>query len=134
MSCSEDNILFKNDEDQLKNLHQETLCDDNQGCGGIKTSQKNTLRKKSLVNKKASHQAEVNIPRLKKAHLKTRAKFVDDESDLSDNEYAAEPSEPGVHLSSQIVTGIDTQTSLLKGLGLLSDFQNFSRPWAEFDD
>ena len=64
----------------------------------------------------------------------TRAKFVDDESDLSDNEIAAELSEPGVHLSSQIVTGIDTQTSLLKGLGLLLDFQTFSRPWAEFDD
>ena len=139
MSCSEDNILFKNDEDYFKNLHQETLCDDNQGCGGIKTSQKKTSRKKTLqkkssVNKKASHEAEVNIPRLKKAPLKTRAKFVDDESDLSDNEYAAEPSEPGVHLSSQIVTGIDTQTSLLKGLGLLPDFQTFSRPWAEYDD
>ena len=139
MSCSEDNILFKNDEDYFKNLHQETLCDDNQGCGGIKTSQKKTSRKKTLlkkssVNKKASHEAEVNIPRLKKAPLKTRAKFVDDESDLSDNEYAAEPTEPGVHLSSQIVTGIDTQTSLLKGLGLLPDFQTFSRPWAEYDD
>ena len=35
MSSSEDNILFKNDEDQLKNLYQETLCDDKQGCGDI---------------------------------------------------------------------------------------------------
>ena len=139
MSCSEDNILFKNDEDHLKNLHQETLCHDNQGCGGKKTSQKKTSRKKtlwkkSLGNKKASHDAEVNIPRLKKAPLKTRAKFVDDESDLSSNEYVAEPSEPGVRLSSQIVTGRGIQTTLLEGLGLLPDFQTFSRPWAEYDD
>ena len=139
MSCSEDNILFKNDEDHLKNLHQETLCHDNQGCGGKKTSQKKTSRKKTLWkkssgNKKASHDAEVNIPRLKKAPLKTRAKFVDDESDLSSNEYVAEPSEPGVRLSSQIVTGRGIQTTLLEGLGLLPDFQTFSRPWAEYDD
>ena len=106
-SCSED-ILFKDVENHLRNLHQETLLGDDE--------------------------TDVNIPSLLKAPLKTRAKFVQDESDLSDNEYAAEPSEPGVCLSSQNVTGIDTQTSLLKGLELLPDFQTFSRPWAEYDD
>ena len=60
--------------------------------------------------------------KLMKAPLKTRAKFVDDESDLSDNNYVAGPSEPGVYglqLFSQIVTGIEAQTTLQKGLGLL---------------
>ena len=55
----------ENFEDHLKNLQQETL------------------------------PTKVNIPRLMKAPLKTRAKFVEDESDLSDNEFNSGTSETG---------------------------------------
>ena len=88
-SCSED-ILFKDVEDHLRNLH--------------------------LENDVSHDDSEVNIPRMMKTPFKTRAKFVLAESDLSDDEYYSGPSEQGVdgeQLPSQIVAGIDPHTCLL---------------------